>query len=69
MIKCPKCKIEDIKQEVNLKGYIFNRRKVITFYCPLCDWQNIKIFKLNEEEYQLELSRMNSVTLMGDNKW
>ena len=56
-MKCPKCKQTEILQEVNLKGTIFARRKIITFYCPLCDFKNQKQFKLSENEYQAELEK------------
>lgn len=54
---CPKCKKGEIMQEINYLGYIFKRKKKITFYCPLCDFKNTKIFDIKESEYQIELEK------------
>jgi transposase-like protein len=55
MVKCPKCQIDEVKEEVHYAGLIFSRRKIITNYCPVCDWEHIKKIKINEEEYQSKL--------------
>ncbi len=54
VLRCPKCKAE-IEVDVSHKGIIFNRKKILTYYCPLCDFENKKEFKLNETQYKKEV--------------
>ena len=51
--RCPKCNCIIEKYEW-IEGIIFNRKKIISFYCPLCDFKNDKKFKINEKQYQKE---------------
>ena len=57
MIKCPKCNKTELREEVNLVGVIFARKKRLIFYCPLCDYKNVRTFDLKEEEYQAEMDK------------
>lgn len=57
MTKCPKCKNGELREEVNLVGMIFSRKKLVTNYCVLCGWKSVTSFKLNEGEYQALLEK------------
>ena len=52
MVKCPKCQVDEVKEEIHYSGIIFNRKKIITNYCQVCDWQHVTKIKISEEEYQ-----------------
>ena len=52
---CPKCKKGYLVKEILYEGVILNRKKIIVFYCPFCDFKNKHILKLNEQQYQKEL--------------
>ena len=49
---CPKCKYGNIHEQINYGGFIFFRKKRITYYCDICDWENKKAFLISEKEYQ-----------------
>ena len=53
-IICPKCMKAYLLKEILYSGTIFGRKKIISFYCPLCDFRNDKKFKINENQYQEE---------------
>ena len=55
MTKCPKCKHGEVQEHKGLSGIIFARIKTITFYCNSCEYQLVKRFKINEDQYQQEL--------------
>lgn len=56
---CPKCKEGEVKEQVSIKG-LFVKRKEVSYFCPLCDFENKKEFKLSKEDVQLEnLERAN----------
>ena len=50
---CPKCKQGEIKEQVSITGLIFKKKNVY-FYCPLCDYQNNKEFKLSKKDLGYE---------------
>lgn len=52
---CPKCKQGIIMCDTSLTGVIFNRKRIHTYFCPLCDFENSKEIRINENEYQVEL--------------
>lgn len=52
---CPECKKGYLVKETLYKGIILNRKKILIFYCPLCNFENKKVFKLNEQQYQEEI--------------
>jgi hypothetical protein len=56
-MKCPNCKNSELNTVETLSGIIWNRKKVVTVYCILCDFENVKEFKLNEDSYQAELTK------------
>lgn len=51
---CPKCKNGYLLKETLFEGIILNRKKIITYYCPSCDFKNKVVFKLNEKQYNKE---------------
>ncbi len=51
---CPKCKDGKMEKQVSLKGLIINLRKEVIYFCPLCDFENKKIFKLSREDMKIE---------------
>lgn len=55
--KCPECNKGEIREEHNLGGTIFRRKKIITFYCTRCSFKQIREFKIKEEEYRAELQK------------
>jgi RNase P subunit RPR2 len=52
---CPKCKKAMLHKEEIYEGVILNRKKRVVFYCPICEFKNTLIFKLNEQQYQKEM--------------
>jgi rubredoxin len=60
-MKCPSCGKAEVIQEISLSGIVFNRKKKIVFYCPMCPFNSKKDFQLNEDEYQLELEKKKRV--------
>jgi len=59
-IICPKCKKGKILFNESLSGIIFRRKKIRTYYCVLCDFENTKTFKINEDTYQAELIKKSN---------
>ena len=56
-MKCPNCNNGEIKEDFSLTGIVFTRKKVYTYFCPICDFSNEKIIKISENEYQAELNK------------
>lgn len=56
-MNCPNCKEGILKEDISVKGLIWNRRKIYTYFCPLCSFENSKVIKVNEDEYQAEIKR------------
>jgi hypothetical protein len=52
---CPRCRKGYLVKEIFYEGVIFNRRKVIVFYCPYCSFKNKHILKINEMQFQKEI--------------
>ena len=52
MVKCPKCGSEGIKENTHFDGALFWVKKVVTVYCPVCDFANTKIFPSSLTEKQ-----------------
>ncbi len=50
ILRCPKCNSE-IKKEVSFFGGIFNKKKKVIYYCPLCEFESEKIFKITNQQY------------------
>lgn len=50
---CPSCGDDGIKKEITLKGFM-NKKKVVTYYCPLCHFENSHEFELSREDFELE---------------
>jgi len=53
-MKCPKCKEGEIREQISIKGFIFKKKKVY-LYCPLCDFENVREFRLSKEDLKLEI--------------
>lgn len=51
---CTKCNKGYLVKEILFEGTIFNRKKVIIFYCPYCDFTNKHTFNINENQYRKE---------------
>ena len=60
-IMCPACNGAGIRKEVSLRGTIFKRKKVITFYCPLCHFENKKEFELSRDDYEAEILKKRKI--------
>lgn len=58
-MNCPKCKEGEVKEQVSIKGF-FVKRKEVSYFCPLCEFENIKTFKLSQDDVELEkIERLN----------
>jgi hypothetical protein len=53
MTNCPKCGKSEIKEHSSVSG-VFTRKKTITFYCPLCKFENKKEFKMSKDDLEME---------------
>lgn len=53
MTNCPKCGKAEIKEHSSVSG-VFTRKKTITFYCPLCKFENKKEFKMSKDDLEME---------------
>lgn len=51
---CPKCNKGEIQKHISIKGFLFNRKKEITYFCPLCDFENKKTFKISKSDEEIE---------------
>jgi len=51
---CPNCKKGEVKEQSSMKGFWRFKRKEIYYFCPLCEWENKKTFKLSKEDVDLE---------------
>ncbi len=40
-MNCPKCKKAKLIENISIKGQ-FRRKKIFTFFCPLCDFEKEK---------------------------
>jgi hypothetical protein len=58
-MQCPQCKKGEVKEQISFKGF-FIKKKEIYYYCPLCEWENKKVFKLSQQDLELEkVDRLN----------
>ncbi len=53
---CPKCKKGELKEQISIRGFMFKKKKIITF-CPLCDYKNEHIFELSKEDVEIETAQ------------
>lgn len=51
-MKCPKCQMGFLIKQIIYGGMVFKRKMNIIYFCPMCDFENTKSFKINEDEYQ-----------------
>lgn len=56
-IPCPSCGKAIIREQVSIgNGWLhLSKKKIITLYCPLCDWERKKEFKITAEDLELEI--------------
>jgi hypothetical protein len=59
-MKCPNCDKAEVKEQISIKGLPFFKKKEICYYCPLCDFEKIKTFKLSKEDIDLEMIERNT---------
>jgi len=55
ILRCLVCNSE-IMKETLFSGTLFNRKKTIIYYCPLCGFEKKKEFKLNNKQYKKEVN-------------
>lgn len=48
---CPKCKKAELRKEELYAGALLKRKKKVIFFCPLCNFENVKEFNINEQQY------------------
>jgi hypothetical protein len=51
---CPKCKEGEIQEQTSIRGILLWKKKEITFFCPLCKFENKREFKLSKKDIQIE---------------
>jgi len=51
----PKCHKAQVRENVSIGRGVFSKKKIITFYCPICDWQKTKEFQMTKHDLQLEV--------------
>jgi len=59
-MKCPKCGSPLFKQ-VSIKTKFWGWRKVVSIYCALCDFENIKKFKMTKKDVQIERAKQSLI--------
>lgn len=58
-MKCPKCKKGEIKENISYRGF-FNKEKIFTYFCPLCEFHKEKRIKISLGELNAELMAKRS---------
>lgn len=53
-LRCLNCNTE-IQTQTEYKGLFFNRKKIITFFCPLCEFKKVIEFNINNRQYKKEI--------------
>ena len=62
MMKCPICEKGELQTQESIKGFII-KKKVITTYCPICDFSKKKEIKITRRDADLEsVERLNKKT-------
>lgn len=59
-MECPKCKKGVIVSQESITGWPFKKKRV-KYYCPLCDWENQKEFRLSQEDVEIERLRQTNL--------
>lgn len=56
-MKCPTKNCQgEIKVFCSIKGRPFLQKyKLITYFCPICNWRNTKVFEISNLEFEIEL--------------
>lgn len=69
---CPMCKTYLLK-EVSLTGGWGKKRKIITFYCPSCSFENKHEFEISKDEFDIELKKKQALVMANkyqiEKKW
>lgn len=55
MIVCPKCRKAYLRINISLGGIIFNRKKTIIHFCPICTFRSKNIFSMSNQQYDFEI--------------
>lgn len=50
---CPKCKKGEIQEQISFRGFWFWKKKHISFFCPLCSFENKRKFKVSKKDIQI----------------
>ena len=58
-MKCPNkdCQGEIMFKETLEGGNFKKKFKKLIYFCPLCDWENIKRFQITNLEFQKEIEK------------
>ena len=59
-MKCPKCQNE-LRENVSLRRSIFKFKKIIIFFCPICEWENKKEFDISNKDYKIEELKLSEI--------
>lgn len=68
-MRCPLCQIADIKEHVSIKGIVF-KKKVYCYFCPLCQFTNIRKFRISSSDAEIDYAerRNKAVKINQENK-
>jgi hypothetical protein len=50
---CPKCKEGEIQEQTSIRGILFWKKKEVIFYCPLCNFENVRKFKVSKKDIEI----------------
>lgn len=50
---CPKCKRGEVQEQTSIRGILFWKKKEVIFYCPLCNFENVRKFKVSKKDIQI----------------
>lgn len=51
---CPKCNKAELKEHISIGKSLFCYKKEVTSFCPICEFQSKKQFKISEEDARIE---------------
>ena len=47
---CPKCLKGEIQEQISIRGILLWKKKEVIFYCPVCNFESVKVFKMSKED-------------------
>lgn len=59
-MNCPNCNNVELKEHISLRGLIF-KKKVYTYFCPVCDFTKSKEFALSKEDKEIDILQRSNL--------